>query len=150
MSTQADPSALNEFFIKTTERLVEQNATTDDVILPHIDLLASSHGSFKQQKVTYSDVLKSLKSLRNYCSTGYDNIPVSLIKPIAKYIASPCHNQQFNRRIKISGSMENCSYQSNTESYQPSRPEGLSSDIDSSNSISSVRKTGFTSNNRLH
>ena len=31
MSTlQADPSTLNEFFNKTAERLVEQNATTDD------------------------------------------------------------------------------------------------------------------------
>ena len=33
MSTlQADPSALNEYFNKTAERLVVQNATTDDVI----------------------------------------------------------------------------------------------------------------------
>ena len=36
MSTlQTDPSALNEFFNKTAERLVGQNATTDDVILSH-------------------------------------------------------------------------------------------------------------------
>ena len=91
MSTlQADPSALNEFFFnKKAERLVRQNATTDDIILFHTDSFTSSHGSFKLQKVTYIDVIKSLKSLRNDCSTGYDNIPVSFIKPIAEYIASP-------------------------------------------------------------
>ena len=35
----ADPSALNEFLKKTAERLVMQNATTDGVILSHIDSL---------------------------------------------------------------------------------------------------------------
>ena len=90
MSTlQADPSELNEYFNKTPERLFGQNATTNDVILSHIDSLTSSHDSFKLQKVTYNDILKCLKSLRNDCSTGYDNIPVSFIKPVAKYIVSP-------------------------------------------------------------
>ena len=90
MSTlQADPSPLDEYFNKTAERPAEQNATTDDVILSHIDSLISSHDSFKLQRATYSNVLKSLKSLRNACSTGYDNILVSFIKPIAEYIASP-------------------------------------------------------------
>ena len=85
MSTlQADPSALNEFFKKTAERLAMQNATTDGVILSHMDSITSSHDSFKLQKVTYNDIVKSLKSLQNDCSTGYDNIPVSFIKPIAE------------------------------------------------------------------
>ena len=61
MTTQADPSALNEFLIKTAKRLVGQNATTEDFIfiLSHIDSLTSSHASFKLQKVTYNDVLRS-------------------------------------------------------------------------------------------
>ena len=89
MSTlQVDPSALNEFFNKTAKRLVRQNATTDGVTLSHTDSFTSNHDNFKLQEVTYIDVLKSLKSLRNDCSTGYDNIPVSFIKPIAEYIAS--------------------------------------------------------------
>ena len=90
MSTlQADSSALNEFFNKRAERLVTQNATADGVILSHIDSLTSSHDSFKLQKATYNDIVKSLKSLRNDCSTGHDNIQVSFIKPIAEYIDSP-------------------------------------------------------------
>ena len=76
------------FFNKTAERLVNQNAATDDVILSQIGPLTSSHDSFRLQKGTYSDVLKSFKSLRNNCSTRYD-IPVSFIKPVAEYIASP-------------------------------------------------------------
>ena len=58
---QADPSALNEFLIKTAKRLVGQNATTEDFIfiLSYIDSLESSHASFKLQKVTYNDVLRS-------------------------------------------------------------------------------------------
>ena len=30
-----------------------------------------------------------IKNIRKYCSTGFDNIPISLIKPVAEYIASP-------------------------------------------------------------
>ena len=61
MSTlQADPSALNEFFNKTAERFVRQNATTDGLILSHIDSLTSNHDSFKLQKVTYNGIVKSL------------------------------------------------------------------------------------------
>ena len=70
------------------ERLVRQNPTTNDVILSHIGSLTSSYDSFRLQKVTYSDVLKSPKLLLNDCSTRYDNIPVSFIKPVAEYIAS--------------------------------------------------------------
>ena len=56
---QADPFALNEFFNKMAERLFGQNATTDDVMLSKIDSFTGSHDSFKLQKVTYNDVLKS-------------------------------------------------------------------------------------------
>ena len=89
---QADPFALNEYFNKTAERFVGQNATTDGVILSHIDSFTSGHNSFKLQKVIQNDVLKSLKLLRNDCSTGYDNIPVSFIKQITEYIAFIINN----------------------------------------------------------
>ena len=62
---QADPSALNEFLNKTAERLFGQNATTDDVILSHIDSLTSSHDSFKPQKVTYDVSQITMKWLFN-------------------------------------------------------------------------------------
>ena len=34
-------------------------------------------------------VLKTIRSSRNDCSTGYDKIPESLIKPVAEKFASP-------------------------------------------------------------
>ena len=76
-----------------------QNATTDDDVLSHIDSLTSNHDSFKLQKVTCNDAIKSLESLRKDCSTGYDNIPVSFIKPIDQPIhrlTFNIHNQQLN------------------------------------------------------
>ena len=81
---QADASALNDFFNKTAERLVGQNATTDDVISSHTDSLTSSHDSFKLQKATYSDVRNHYEMI-----VSNDNIRVSLIKPIAECTASP-------------------------------------------------------------
>ena len=98
MSTlQAGPSALTEFFQKTADRLVGQSATTDDIILSHIDSHTSSHGSFKLQKVTYNDVLKSLKSLRNDCSTGYNTSQFFYQTNSRMHcLTFNIHNQQFN------------------------------------------------------
>ena len=98
---QADPSALNAFFNKTVERLVGQNAKAYDDILSQIDLLTSSHGSFKLKKVTKNGILKSPESLRNDYSTGYNNIPVSFMKPIAEY-NSLTFNIRINNLIKES------------------------------------------------
>lgn len=40
------------------------------------------------------EVLKIIKKTSNDCCAGFDNIPVSLIKPVAEYIASPlAHNK---------------------------------------------------------
>ena len=54
------------------------------------------------KEVTCNDVLKSLESPRNDCSTGYDNIPVSFIKPVAEYIASPLNVNIINNLIEES------------------------------------------------
>ena len=39
------------------------------------------------QTTNSDEVLKITKSLRNDCSTGCDNIPIFLIKPVAEYIS---------------------------------------------------------------
>ena len=55
-----------------------------------IKTLSNDHQNypFYLHEINADDVLKTFKSLRNDCSTGYDNMPVSLMKPIAGYIAS--------------------------------------------------------------
>ena len=108
MSTlQADPSALNEFFHKTAERLVGQNTTTDDVILSHIDSCTNSDDSFKLQKVTHNDILKSLKSLRNDCSTGYNNILVQITNFIETQQVYNKHQSGYRRNNSPAATSQN-------------------------------------------
>ena len=45
--------------------------------------------SFKLRPVSYKETLQEVKSIRNDCSTGNDNIPISLVKLVAESIASP-------------------------------------------------------------
>ena len=52
---RADPSALNEFFNKTAERLVGENVK---VILSLIDLLTNNPNSFKLRKAIYDEALR--------------------------------------------------------------------------------------------
>ena len=111
MSTlQADPSALNEFFNKTAEKLVGQNATTDDVILSHIYSLLSSHDSFKLQQVTCNDARKSLKITTKWLLNFTWQHP-SFFHQIDSQIhclTITNHNQQFNlknRNFRINGKM---------------------------------------------
>ena len=42
--------------------------------------------SFKLRTASYKETLQEVKSIRNDCSTGSDNIPVSLVKLIAENI----------------------------------------------------------------
>ena len=55
----------------------------------YVSSLRDQKGSFKLRAVNPEEVNKCIKTLRNDCSTGYDNIPVSFIKPVAKYLESP-------------------------------------------------------------
>ena len=84
-----DAEKFNEFFNKTAERLVGKRKTDNDTLRSHITSLKNKSNSFKLGLVTPTEVSKCIKTLRKDCSTGYDNIPVSFIKPVAKYLESP-------------------------------------------------------------
>jgi len=86
---KADPKKLNVFFNETSERLVGKNKRSDQEIIHYINNLRDCENSFALNEIIYEETLKCIKSLRNDCSTGHDNIPVNFIKPIAEYIASP-------------------------------------------------------------
>ena len=47
------------------------------------------NNGFQLQTVLYEDVEQCLRLLRNDCSTGYDNIPTMLIKPVVEFLVSP-------------------------------------------------------------
>ena len=86
---KVDPEKLNEFFNKTAERLVGKRKTDDATLRSYISSLKDKSNSFKLRLVTPTEGSKCIKTLRNDCSTGYDNIPVSFIKPVAEYLESP-------------------------------------------------------------
>ena len=84
-----DPEKLNEFFKITAERLFGKGKTDNTTLRLYTSSLKDKSNSFKLRLVTLTEVSKSIKTLRNDCSTGYDNIPVSFIKPLAEYLESP-------------------------------------------------------------
>ena len=88
---KVDPEKLNEFefFNKTAERLVGKRKTDNASLRSYISSVKDKSNSFELRFVTATDVRKSIKVLRNDCSTGYDNIPVSFTKPVSEYLESP-------------------------------------------------------------
>ena len=84
---KVDLEKLNEFFNKTAERLINQ--TDNATIRSYVSSLKNKSNSFKLRLVTPTEVNKCIKTVRNDCSTGYNNIPVSLIKLVAAYLESP-------------------------------------------------------------
>ena len=84
------PSELNKHYQTTAARILGSKPTP---IAEIKQLLRNSNNNIENEfnfhVVTHEEVLKELKSLRNDCSSGYDNLPASLIKPIADHLASP-------------------------------------------------------------
>ena len=84
-----DTEKLNVFFNTTAERLVGKKKHDNESVKSLLNNLHDKENSFRLKPVTSDDVEKCIKSIRNDCSTGYDNIPASFIKPISEYISSP-------------------------------------------------------------
>ena len=84
------PSELNAHYLSTAPRILGSKPTSvADIELLLRDSATEVDQEFEFQPVTYNQVLKEIKSLRSDCSAGYDNLPVSLVKPIADHLASP-------------------------------------------------------------
>ena len=83
---KVDPEKLNEFFNKTAERLVGKRKTDNATLRSYISSLIDKSNRFRLRLVTPTEMSKCIKTLRNDCSTVYDNIPLSFIKPKAEYL----------------------------------------------------------------
>ena len=82
---------VNNFFNSTTACVTGKELVKMSDI--YCTVTSSSENNTKEQfelqTTNFDQVLKIIKSLRNDYSTGYDNIPIFLIKPVPEYISSP-------------------------------------------------------------
>ena len=87
------PSELNNYFVEIAGKILNKEPTQPSKILEFIESLPNSsreNGAvFQLRQVTYENVLKQLKALRNDISTGPDGIPVRHIKLVQDSLSSP-------------------------------------------------------------
>ena len=115
---KVDPEKLSEFFNKTAERLVGKINTDNTTLRSYIISLKDKSNSFKLRLVTPTEASKCIKTMRNDCSTGYDNIPVPFIKPAAEYLESP-RTFNINNFMTLSYNNTNVSRYTENRSHQP-------------------------------
>ena len=99
-----NPNELNNHFSTTSKRLTCRNNADLQVLKYIINNMAPSSvskPSFKLRPKSYKETLQEVKSIRNDCSTGNDNIPISLVMLVAENIASPLP-YVINECIKLS------------------------------------------------
>ena len=86
----ADPNTLNNHFVGNAKRLTGKHATKQDELFNMVETANfSSENNFKLRCVTYEEVLRPIRSLRDDCSTGPDKIPTSILKLVSDMIAPP-------------------------------------------------------------
>lgn len=85
-------SSITTSINSTTQTTLECSPANIENLFELVDDLPRQDNSFVLGPVSYNEILTKLKSLRSDYSTGPDQIPTKLIKPVAEYLASPiCH-----------------------------------------------------------
>ena len=69
-------------------RLVSQKLMSKKELTSPIDSFNYKENAFQLQPVTYQNIEKCIKVIRNDCSTGY-HIPASFIKPVSEFLVAP-------------------------------------------------------------
>ena len=88
-----NPGRLNEYFTELASKLInKENVSFDQTKLATIISEQEPDGVFVTKQTTFTEANKFISELRNDCSSGFDNIPVKFIKPVAKDITSPTVN----------------------------------------------------------
>ena len=87
-----NPNELNKHFSTTSKRLTGRNNAnlhTLKYIINNMSPSSVNKPSFKLRSVSYKETLQKVKRIRNGCSVGNDNMPISLVKLVAENVASP-------------------------------------------------------------
>ena len=86
----SSPEKLNSYYVNPAETLTDKQSATPTELNEIINNLPSTNkDSFVLKTVTYQQVLNEINSIRNDCSSGCDNLPINLLKPLAETIAFP-------------------------------------------------------------
>ena len=86
---EADTNELNKYFNQTGKLLTTTKPHSNDELKYLIRSFPDKNNGFQMQAVSYGDVAQCLRLLRNGCSTRYDNIPATFIKPVVELLVSP-------------------------------------------------------------
>ena len=86
---KVDTNKLNKYFNDTAARLVSRKSMNKKELTSLIDSFNDKENAFQLQPVTYENIEECIKMIRNDCSTGYDHIPASFIKPVSEFLVSP-------------------------------------------------------------
>ena len=94
-----NPENLNQYFTELASKLKnkKKNVAFVQTKLTTIIPEQESDGAFVIKHTTFTELNRFISELRNDCSSGFDNIPVKFIKPVAEDITSP--NSKYNQFI---------------------------------------------------
>ena len=70
---KADTNKLNKYFNNTAARLVSRKSMSKKELTSLFDLFNDKENAFQLQPVTYENIEKCIKMIRNDCSTEYDH-----------------------------------------------------------------------------
>ena len=85
-----NPESLNQYFTELASKLINKdNAVFGQTKLATAIPEKEPECAFVIKHTTFTKVNKFISELINDCSSGFDNIPVKLIKPVADDITSP-------------------------------------------------------------
>ena len=105
---KVDTNKLNKYFSDTEARLVSRKSMSKKELTSLIDSFNDKENAFQLQPATYENIEKCIKMIRNDCSTGYDHIPATVIKPVSEFLVltKNFYDKQFHQNKSIPRHME--------------------------------------------
>ena len=88
-TSKVDTNKLNEHLNEIATRLVSRKSMSKEGLTSLIDSFNDKENAFQLQPVTYENIEKCIKIIRNDCSARYDNISASFTKPVSEFLVSP-------------------------------------------------------------
>jgi len=79
----------NTFFVDIGSKLAENNIVEDNPTEEVVSLNGNSYKNIFNEKITETDILQTLKTLKDDTAAGFDKITVKLLKTIVNSILGP-------------------------------------------------------------